>query len=267
MTRVFMLIAMLFLAAGWPAFAEPLVVAAGKPGGAYDTRAIDLVERLAQRGLPSVVNNFNGSNEISLAMCGGKADLGIMQRDAMFARFNEGCDLKPIGLFGEEYGMLFFPPQSDYDEISDLTSADTVMVDTIGSGSELFWKTIAKIESGDDGSHDDWASVQVNNDPIELATVNAENNEIQAILLVRKKSSSDVTRLLELGWSLGYLYDKDIDDQQYKAASLYVSKKIDVDFNNTSTRNWSYKVPSFIVITKKVAADKKLFAAVTAAAQ
>lgn len=61
------------------AAAEPLTIATGKPNGGYDKRAKQIAERLVQRGIPTAIQNKNGSDEISLAVCGGQAQVGIMQ--------------------------------------------------------------------------------------------------------------------------------------------------------------------------------------------
>jgi TRAP-type uncharacterized transport system substrate-binding protein len=248
-------------------FADTLVIATGKEGGRYDERAHVIAQHLTQRGSVVSVENFNGSDEISLAVCGGRASIGIAQRDALFTRFTEGCDLKPIGLFGTEYAMILFPPKSPIGNLYDLTDKDTVQVDTIGSGSELFWKTITRIEKSDEGSKDAWANAQINNDPLSLAPVNAANGDIKAVVMVRQTNNPDVTRLLSLGWKLGYLYDKNIDDQKYKDGSLYVSSKIAVRYDGSTAKNWGYEIPSFIVVSKSLAANKALFSDVVAAAQ
>lgn len=261
--------AMLSLIAKPAAAAEAqYVIATGKAGGGYDKRAQDMAERLKQRQMLTDVINLNGSDEISLAVCGKRAQIGIMQIDAIYARSLEGCTMKPVGVYGEEVAVILFPPKSDMDELSDLTAQSAVMVDTIGSGSDLFWNTIVRIETGDDGSGDEWAKARVVNDPLELAVASATMGDVQALVLVRKPDSPDITRLLELGWTMGELWDKDVNDLQFRGAELYESAKIDIRYGASKARDYGYVVRSFIVVGNDVAnGDRNAYAAIVKAAQ
>lgn len=253
-----------------PAIAEaPLIIAAGKPGGGYDARAKQIAERLMQRGMPTVVENKNGSDEISLAVCGGRADIGIMQIDAIYARALEGCTVKPVAVYGEEVALILFPPKSENDELSDLTAQDAVMVDTIGSGTDLFWRTAVSIEQGDDGTKDEWSQARIVNDPLELANASASMGDVDAVVLVRRGDSADIMRLLETGWTVGEMWDRDLDDLQFNDGPLYTSEKLSVMYaGGRKQAGWMYKVRSFIVVSTEVAnGDRRAFAAITGAAQ
>lgn len=217
--------------------AEPLIIAAGKPGGGYDKAGHALAERLSQRNVDAVVKNFNGSDEITLALCSKHADVGITQIDAIYARGQEGCFLKPIGIYGTEYATIWFPPKSSNNELEDLTADSRILVDTIGSGSELFWNTIVSIETGEDGSNDEWSKAQPVYEPVDMAPTLGSFGEIDALLIVRKSGSADFKFLDEAGWELGWVYDKDINDLMFNDVSLYQSD------NNYQT----YEVRSFLV--------------------
>lgn len=244
------------------------VIATGKAGGGYDRRAQDMAERLKQRQMPTDILNLNGSDEISLAVCAKRAQIGIMQIDAIYARSLEGCTMKPVGVYGEKVAVLLFPPKSDMDELSDLNAQSAVMVDTIGSGTDLFWNTIVRIETGDDGSGDEWAKARIVNDLLELAMASATMGDVQALALVRKPDSPDIVRLLELGWTMGELWDKDINDLQFRGAELYESTKIEVRYGRSKARDYGYVVRSFIVVGNDVAnGDKNAYAAIVKAAQ
>ena len=251
------------------ALADPITIATGKPGGGYDRRAHEIGQRLEQRGQEVLIVNFNGSDEISLALCGGRADLGLLQIDAVYARSLEGCQMKAIASYGAETALLLFPPRSPHDELSDLGPAAAVLVDTIGSGSDLFWRTIVRIETGDSGSGDDWAQARAVNDPLELANASAEMGEIDAVLLVRRPESADVQNLLGQGWTLGELWDRDLNGLQFNGAELYRSEKLKVPTpGGRSTKVWGYEVRSFIMVPRKIAeGDRPRVAALTAAAQ
>ncbi len=251
------------------ASAEALTIASGKPGGGYDRRAIQIEQRLEQRGIEAQILNLNGSDEISLALCAGRAGLGIMQIDAIYARSLEGCQMKAVASYGAEVALLLFPPRSPNDELSDLGPGSAVLVDTIGSGSDLFWRTLVKIETGENGSGDAWAQARAVNDPLELANASAEMGEIHAVLLVRKAESADVQALLGQGWTLGELWDRNIDDLEFNGGQLYLSEKQTVPTPGGKTvKAWGYTVRSFIAVPRAVAdGDRQRFAAITAAAQ
>lgn len=218
--------------------AEPLIIGAGKAGGGYDAAAQKLATRLSQRNTDAVVSNYNGSDEITLALCQKAADIGYAQIDAIYARGQEGCFLKPIGMYGTEVATIWFPPKSSDNELEDLTAESRILVDTIGSGSELFWNTIVGIETNPDmGSGDDWASAQPVYEPLDMAPTLGSFGEIDALLIVRKPGSNDVAFLQEQGWQQGWVYDKDINDLMFNDVSLYTSD------NNYQT----YEVRSFLV--------------------
>lgn len=243
-----------------------ITIATGKAGGGYDKSSQTLATRLIQRGINATVVNLDGSEAISLALCNGSAQVGPMQVDAVWARAQEGCTLKAIGSYGDEHAMLFFPPKSKYDELSDLTAANTILADTVGSGSDLWLRTAIKIEKGDDGSKDKWSDVQIVNDPVMLATASAEMGEIQAVLLVRKVNSPDVAQLLENGWTLGELYDKDINDLMFKGQPLYEAEKITAEFSGKKFKNWSYVVRTSIMAAPSlVTGDRQTFMTVSSA--
>ena len=236
-----------------PALSEPLIIGAGKAGGGYDAAAQKLATRLSQRNTDAVVSNFNGSDEITLALCQKGADIGYAQIDAIYARGQEGCFLKPIGLYGTELATIWFPPKSPYNELEDLTAENSILVDTIGSGSELFWNTIVSIETGDDGSQDSWAQAEPVTEEPEMAQTLASFGEIDAVIIVRKPGSDDFKMLAEAGWQLGWLYDKDINDLMFNDVSLYAS----------DDRYQTYEVRSFLVSGPNF--DKSLLRKVQAA--
>lgn len=224
------------LLASTAAYAEPLVIAAGKPSGGYDAAAQRLKMRLSQRNTDAAVVNYNGSDEITLALCSNKADIGFTQIDAIYSRAIEGCTLQPLGLYGKEYAYIFFPPDSPHNELEDLTNTDTVLIDTVGSGSDLFWNTIRDIELGDQGNGSEWAGAGSVNEPIDLAPTLAEIGDIDAVVMVRKPDSRDIANLMGLGWEQGWLYDKDINDVEFNGKELY-----------TTVDDQVYEVRSFVV--------------------
>ena len=237
--------------------AAPLTIAAGMQGGGYDQFAQNMAVRLAQRGYSAVtVTNNNGSDAITLAACNDKADVAITQIDAIFARFQEGCNLTPVADYGIEYAIILFPPKSDDYKLRHLTATDHVAVDGIGSGTELFWKTIVAIDNGDNGDKANWSkAVPVESSPDQLNTM-ANFGDIQAAILVRKTDSKDITMLLEQGWTIGEMWAGDIDNQQFNNKPLYESTEPKFVYSGGSVSNYAYAVRSFVVVSKAHATDR-----------
>lgn len=250
--------------------AQDIHIAVGQQGRGYEARGLEIGERLSQRGHEVSVDNYEGSDAISLAVCDGRATVGIMQIDAIYARAQEGCDLKTIGTYGNEYAFMLFPPDSKLDELSDLRADNKVLVDTIGSGTELFWRTIVGIETGDKGNKSKWAQAKPVHDLTVLADTMAQAGEVDALLIVGIPDNKEVLNLLEKGWELGELYDKDINDMQYRGGSLYNTETVEIKIEGRwrALKNDAYVVPSFIVIADKLAnEDRKLYGDVVAASQ
>lgn len=273
MIKNLLLAASLVLGLSGAAFADksaPLVFATGVAGGKYDAAVTDYITRMGQRGYSNITKtNNNGSDAITLQACSGKADLWIAQVDALFARFNEGCSLTPVANFRTEVAVILFPPDSEYDELSDLSEKDVVATDGIGSGTELWFKTAQGIEQGDDGSKDSWSLAQSTESSVDQLNTMASFGDIQAAVLVRTQDSPDIQLLLDQGWTLGYLWDKDIDDQEFNNKPLYEAKKVTIEYSQgaKSTTNWVYDVRSFIGTTKAHAQDRELRTDLAKAAQ
>jgi hypothetical protein len=235
----------------WAA-AQDLTIYTGREGGGYDAKARELAQRLAQRQINASIENRNGSDDITLQACRNPQSLWIAQKDALWLREqNDGCYLVDLGLYGEEVAMLFFPPGTSKNELSDIDSSDKILVDRIGSGSELSWKTMVKIEK-EFGRNNEWASATTVAEAVTRAQSLASRGEIDAVFLVRTTNSKDFERLIEQGWRLGELYDRDINDLQYGSRPLYESREIELRFGGKDYLEYGYVIPSFIGTTEQV---------------
>lgn len=257
------ILATLFALAATAGFAQdkasPVTIAAGMSGGGYDKFAKSMATRMSQRGYSAVtVSNNNGSDAITLAACNGKADVWIAQVDAIYTRYQEGCILSPVADYGTEVAVLLVPPKSDIDELSDLTEQDRVATDGIGSGTELFWKTIVSIENSDNGTKDQWSRAGMVESSPEMLNTMANFGDIQAALLVRKKDSDHIKMLLNQGWKIAELWDKDINDEEFNSLPLYESSETEFSYTKGDVSNWTYDVRSFVGVTK-ASADNRGF--------
>lgn len=247
---------------------SPVVIAAGMEGGGYDKFAKAMATRLGQRGYSTVsVTNHNGSDAITLAACNGKANIWLAQIDAIYTRYQEGCVLSPVADYGTEVAVLLVPPKSDIDELSDLSDKDSIAVDGIGSGTELFWKTIVAIENGDNGNKNDWAKATAVESSPEMLNTMANFGDIQAALLVRKENSDHIKLLLNQGWTLAELWDKDIDDEEFNNLPLYESGEVKISYTKGDAKAWAYKVRSFVGVSKASANDRGFKTDVSASTQ
>jgi len=239
--------------------ASPVIIAAGMQGGGYDKFAKTMATRMGQRGYSAVtVSNNNGSDAITLAACNDKADVWIAQVDAIYTRYQEGCILSPVADYGTEVAVLLVPPKSDIDELSDLTEKHRIATDGIGSGTELFWKTIVTIENSDNGSKNAWSKAKPVESSPEMLNTMANFGDIQAAVLVRKTDNDQIKMLLNQGWKTAELWDKDINDEEFNNLPLYESGEATFSFTKGEVRNWVYNVRSFVGVTKK-ASDNRGF--------
>jgi hypothetical protein len=228
---------------------EALVIATGKAGGGYDKASHATSTRMSQRGWKNItILNTNGSDEITLAACNGNADIWWSQIDAIYARSLEGCILDPVAFNGAEYAILMFPPDSDNSKLKHIGSDDIVAVDKIGSGTELFWNTVVGIETGDNGTGDDWASAKVANVPMNSKALvsAAKAGKLTAVVMVRKPDNVDILNMLALGWTFGEFYDKDINDQLFNNKPLYASIELEL---LPDAENYVYEVNSFVGVS------------------
>lgn len=85
MHRLLLAIGFFTIAAGAVA-AQDVRIAVGQQGRGYEARGFEIGERLSQRGYETWIDNYEGSDAISLAVCDGRATVGIVQIDAIYAR-------------------------------------------------------------------------------------------------------------------------------------------------------------------------------------
>lgn len=252
-----------------PAAAET-IIAVGQEGRGYEAFGKKMVERLNGK-LPASIENYEGSDAISRAVCDGAAQVGIMQIDAIYARQKEGCSLRVVGTYGTEYAYMLVPPGSSIDELHDLAAGNKILVDTVGSGTDLFWNTIVSIETGPNGNKSGWAQATSINDPVFLAPSMADLGEIDAVLIVGTTKSKDVKELIDAGWELTAIDDKDINDEVFNGSSLYPREDAEIDgtggWLSGNASNTSYAIRSFVVVGSELAADRRAFADVAQAAK
>lgn len=258
------LAAIALVAAATCAVAEPVTIYTGGKGGGYDAAAQTMAARMAQRGYEVTVENRNGSDDITLQACRDENAVWIAQIDALYAReMKDGCFLPVVADYGTEVAALFFAPGSRMNDLGDLDGGKTIFVDKVGSGSELTWRTMVAIEL-EHGRGDDWTKAQTETSDLRRATAMANRGKVHAALLVRKESSADFQMLIDQGWELGDLSDKDINDLKYGSKPLYERTKVRIG----KAKDNGYLVPSFIGTTEHIERDEiDLFDAILGAVE
>lgn len=251
------------------AHADTLTIAVGQEGRPYELRGKELAKRLKNH--ETILVNYAGSGDIADALCSGDADIGFLQIDAIERAEKEGCVLKTVGYFGTEYPFLLFPKGSKLNELSDLTNKEGVLVDEVGSGTDLFWQNVRDIEFGPKGNKSSWASAKTVNDFAFLGTSLAAEKKIAAVLLLTTPNNAELKDYLSEGWTLGEFWDKDINDYQFRGESLYPNGHAEIantgTFFSSNISDDAYEVRSFIVIAEHVAADRDLYRTVARAAK
>lgn len=223
-----------------------LRIATGVKGGGYDKAAQALSQRLSQSEIASIVDNYAGSDEITKKLCNEMADVGFAQADAIWKRDLEGCALQPIALHTTEIATIWFPPDSDFDDLSDLNENSRVLVGKVGSGGELTFKTMKFIETDNRwGDSDDWAKAQIVNGDLNLASGMAASGKIDAIITVQAPGAAIFKKFQQWGFNRGEFWDRDLNDLVINKTSLY-------DYNG---RYYGYEVPAFVVAGPNTSED------------
>lgn len=248
---------------GMAAAADTMNIAVGQEGRGYEAFGKQIVTRLGDR-IPSQTVNYEGSDDISRAVCDEDAQVGIMQIDAIYTRSKEGCRMRIVGSYGEEYVYMLVPEGSSIDELHDMDETSRILVDTIGSGTDLFWHTAVSIETGEHGNKSTWSKAQPVNDPIFIADAMASAGEIDAVLMVTTPNSTELKELIDSGWTLVKFKDKDIDDEQFNGDSLYPRDSAEIagtsGWFSGNTSEKSYVVRSFVVLSDETSRDRRAFA-------
>ena len=200
------------------------------------------------------LNPLAGSDEISSAVCEGTSQLGVTQIGGVRAReLDSGCSLKVVGFYGKENALIMFPPDSDYGSLSDLEKGNKILVDAIGSGTDLWWTNAVSIETGENGNKSPWHQASRVNDLLISTESLYASSEIDAVIMVTQpKTNSVVQSLLSAGWEVGDLYDKDINDELFRKKVLYEAVTVHAgDSWSGSDDGYGYEVSSVIIANEE----------------
>jgi len=222
----------------------------GVKNGGYDAAASTTAIRLQQRGVEVVIENKNGSDEITLAVCNNPNSMGLTQLDAIWKReTQDGCFLPVVGTHIVETAMMFTPPDSDINELSDLTASSNVFVGGVGSGSELTFRNMQFIEK-EHGRGNEWSDARVVTGDWRRVQALAVRGQVDAVVMVAATDSRSASQLLSAGWSSAELWDRDINDLTTPQGEVLYEPYKYTDANGD--KEWGYKVPSFYVVNQEI---------------
>ena len=225
---------------------ETFKIGAGKKGGGYDGAARGIASQLNSFGTPTEVVNMNGSDALSLALCSEQLDAAPFQLDAEFLR-GEQCAFDDRMLYGGEYVMLFVPEDSKKNELHDFGEGDTFFTGPEGSGAWVSLKAMQIIDR-EHGQSNEWTKVQPAAFDDYRTFKRAIRKGADAVLVTNKANADIVIALVDAGYELADLKDRDLNDavSSVTGKSVYKREKIKIKTpSGNKAKGYALKVESF----------------------
>lgn len=230
------------------ALAGEVTLCSGSAGGGYDGLIQSVGVELQKADHTVTIRNFAGSENILNGIAGGQCAFGPAQGDIFYLMSkNDQSVLSkviPVDLLYTEVMTLVCSPSSGYDELSDLAEGDPVIVDSIGSGSALTWENLKNIEA-EYGSGSAWSKATPIFSPLDEAGGALATGQAKCAFGVGKVPSNWAINLVNRGYTLSYIYDKDINDLEFpEGQSLY--EAVTVRKGGYKSGFDSYRVPAIL---------------------
>jgi TRAP-type uncharacterized transport system substrate-binding protein len=228
--------------------AGQVTLCAGKEGGGYDNvmRAVGI--ELQKQGHEVTIKNMDGSESILNALETGQCNYGPAQKDIHYllskndAAFEKA--VRPAAVLYNEVMTMVCSKESGIDELSDITDKNTVIVDTIGSGSALTWDNMVQIEK-DYGSGSSWSKATPVYVPLNEAEAAISVGEADCAFGVYGVPASWAKQMVDDGMTLSWVYDKDLNDMEFpKGSSLYNALRIRA--GSYPSKFDTYKIPAVL---------------------
>lgn len=236
------------------ASASEITLCAGKEGGGYDgvMRAVSV--ELEKLGNTVTILNLDGSEAILDALEAGRCAYGPAQKDVDYlkAKNDPGFEasVRPVSVLYNEVMTMVCSAESGIDELSDLTSDNTVIVDTIGSGSALSWDNMVQIEK-EFGGGSSWSAATPKYLPLSEAEAAISVGEAQCAFGIAGVPAGWALTFINDGGTLAWVYDKDLNDLEFpKGTSLYNYAKLYAD-SAYAQKFETYKVPAVLFKSTK----------------
>jgi TRAP-type uncharacterized transport system substrate-binding protein len=209
-----------------PAASQELSVAlCYKLGGNYERVMAAIGAEIEKKG--STVNYITteGSEDTLNSLASGKCDYGISQNDVHYLLSKRDVALKSTvkaaSLLYTEVMTLVCSKESGIDELSDITEKNTIIVDSLGSGSALTWENLVAIEK-EFGGEDPWSKATPAYTSLSEAEAAISVGEAQCAFGVSGLPASWATTMANNGMTIGWIEDKDINDLEFpEGSSLY----------------------------------------------
>lgn len=241
------------------AYAGEVTLCAGAPGGGYDGLMRAVGTELTKQGHTTTILNLSGSENILNALDGKQCAYGPAQGDVFYLMTKNSQGLQasvtPVDILYNEVMTLVCSSASGIDELEDLQAGDTVIVDSIGSGSALTWENIRNIEK-EFGNGSSWASAQPVYQPLDEAGGALALGQAKCAFGVGKVPSNWALSLQERGHTVSYIYDKDINDLEFPVGqSLYEGIRIQAASGAYRSKFDTYKVPAILFRSAETKVD------------
>jgi TRAP-type uncharacterized transport system substrate-binding protein len=241
--------------------AADVTLCSGKQGGGYDGLMQGVGTELQKQGHTVTINNLDGSEAILNALEAGTCAYGPAQADIYYKLGKDDPGfvtvVRPAAALYAEVMTMLCTKESGIDELSDITDKNTVIVDTIGSGSALTWDNMVEIEKKF-GNGSSWAKAKTNNTPLDEAEAAMSVGEAQCAFGVAALPAMNWAKPMEQdGVVVAYIYDKDLNDLEFpKGTPLY--NPLRVPRGAYLTKFDTYKINAVLFKSAKVKTDPQI---------
>ncbi len=251
--------------------ADNVALCAGRAGGGYDSLIKSVGNQLRAQGHTVTIINLPGSEATLNALRDGLCAYGPAQGDIYYRMTKEdpsvATAITPSVLLYNEVMTLMCSKASGVDELSDLTDKHVVIGDAFGSGSAMTWENLAAIEK-EYGNGSSWIKARADNTPLDEALAAISVGQAQCAFGMGKVPIDWAREMEEKGFTLSYVYDKDINDLEFNGSSLY--NPVDINKGSNAYRSYfeTYIVPAILFrsgLAAKTATIEKLVKRVAAA--
>jgi TRAP-type uncharacterized transport system substrate-binding protein len=229
-----------------PALADDVTLCAGGAGRGYDKVFQAVAVELKERGHNAKVLNLKGSEDIINAIVAGRCQYGAAQGDIYYKMSKDnpsvGSALKPIDILYDEVATLVCSKDSGYDELSDISAGDTIIVDSLGTGSAMTWETMVAIEKEYGGSNA-WSQAVPEYIPLSEAGAALALGNAKCAFGVGSAPINWATEIENDG-GVAEVYDKDLNDLEFNGKSVYIA--IDMPDGAYKTAWDTYKIPAVL---------------------
>lgn len=226
--------------------ADKVRLCGGPQGGGYEATMQGVATELQRQGLDVTVVSTGGSEDNLNALAAGTCDYAPAQKDVHYLMSKSNgkvAGLSPVSLLYNEVITMMCSRSSGYDELSDLKKGDSIVVGTIGSGSALTWDTLVAVEK-EFGNKSGWINATPVYTPLDEAAAAISIGQAKCAIGVGSLPIGWATSMQKQGFTVSWVYDKDLSDLKFAGSSLY--EYVRVPSGPYASKFDTYKVPAVL---------------------